>query len=479
MGHLFQETAAGHIVLTFNVTKLRKERETIGKVALELSTETNSGEIKRLLLEQAVDDVYLDREMGLFEVVERRARGVGEWIGGILGLANQWQLHKLEAKEAGSQAAIKTMMHEVEAIRELQKEEVAAIRAIQTDDNERQAIWNVKLRMTTDSVKVRSVGQVINMLPRHRLAPEAEDLVDLKAAWTTFRETLEDGGWTMAVEHLQHLYSMDVSYSGTAEGFVVVIHIPIRRTAERPLQLVKLTAIPFMSGGQLMRWPTMEEVIVAQAVGQEEHIQLTSGDLERCNQVDRTWYCYHSHVRRGGRQHDCLEALQSGDGKTAAARCSTETTEAALEAWRWNDTAFMLAAPQETRLIISCYGKTATLEAVSGYVLAEVGRDCTARTEDGQLELVARVVDPAAVQAAAIWSDGKTVTGKIERPTLKAKEVESMVDKITAELEAGDDNILEWVAIGVAALGIMLIVVFVAVAYRQYRSKMKIAEDIA
>jgi hypothetical protein len=139
---------------------------------------------------------------------ERKARTLGKWLGGLLGLYNTVKVKQIEVKADIGREALNTALVHLNAMDLHEKEEEKSIREVidKLEDTRSMIFKSSKARQAKDSWhKVRELVhafiKVGNTAVEHRVDPAIFDLVDMPGVWDKLQDELGQEGKKTAVTH--------------------------------------------------------------------------------------------------------------------------------------------------------------------------------------------------------------------------------------------------------------------------------------
>jgi hypothetical protein len=244
---------------------------------------------------------------------KRKARTLGEWPGGLLGLYNTVKEKQIEVKKDSKRKALKTALVHLNAMDLHEKEEEKSIGEVinKLEDTRSLIFMASRARQAKDSWhKVQELVQAFikvgNTAVEHRVDPAIFDLVDVPGVCNKLQDKLGQEGKKTAVRHYQNILQLNASFWAHADTLHVAVVVPIMRTEATVFAAYEVRILPVLAGNRVAYLQLDEEVLlVHRGIGTIAH----TGDMDECFEVEATRYCNMAYVLEDKAEPSCQGAV--------------------------------------------------------------------------------------------------------------------------------------------------------------------------
>lgn len=471
----------GHIIISFNVSEIRRQttelQAAIASNKDRASTE-NRARYDDLSETLATAQRELDDDMGFFTVLTRKARSFGEWLGGVLGLWNSWEIHSIKELEDSTRKALMLEAHHVDALQTYAESTQDDLKSL-ADRISRQGtlVWSRVDDITEESdinrvvAPVRAISSIAATLPSHRLDPAVLDVVEIGKVWDSYAEKTEAAGWYIALDGWQDIFHLPTSYHATTDVLTLAVRLPLVREKALSFALLSPTFFPIMHGDKFYDISTDEEVL-AWEDDTETYLGMDRETLERCIQAGDSYFCNEAMVVMQGTPQTCLSSIWMGEWEAIRARCRLWSRPATSSAQRINATHTVVTAPGTTEVQVRCSGRPTTVRAVSGQWWLAMEAGCTASTATWEItSRVSTTVEAEMVVVSFHTNRTTWVGGEEDFSVNTPTPVHSITHEIMDTLREGESSVSGYVilALGVAAAAVAVVASFIFYSYIKFR----------
>ena len=318
----------------------------------------------------------------------RNKRDVISWIASIAGLYNQLSINKVKA----------TLKDVKDASRALNDESQQIVHHIQTNDDnlvkldqilrrEEKALWNLESVLRKEKTwrnverTVSAVRKLIELLPQHRLTPDAVLLFDIEKEWLRLRNKVRAEGKDLAMPSWHFLLHEQISFWTNREKILIATTIPIRDRQTNDYDLYKLIPTPFLINGRFYHALTEQEFIAVHASTQAtlalSHEQINTFSTK----VLDTRYYHGPIVENHGDQKECIEALWTANHTVIEQWCHLIATQDKEHAQPINNTAVLWITNRLTTITVHCPNHPTRIKTISSTEILNIKPPCKASSK--------------------------------------------------------------------------------------------------
>ena len=250
---------------------------------------------------------------------------------------------------------------------------------------------NIALELYYD--EVTRVIRGLSSLSRNELSVDLIDMGALNRNLKSLRDRIENQGYVLSLEKIEHIFQAPVSYVLYGNGSLwAFAHLSCYRKAAM-YQLWQFNRVPFLSPsseGDVALSLRPEAEMIAISEDDARHLLFDRNDLDKCNFVGKLRVCDEANVINTKTKQSCLSALFLNDIEAVKNHCRWHSSNRAEFIQQINSNQFIcyFTTPQ-TNFKISCSDGKDTVEkrmSVDGAVRLTLQGGCRAYTDHHILE---------------------------------------------------------------------------------------------
>ena len=482
VGEMMTESIYGHIILRFNVSEIRRQTTSLQMIIADIkskATTDNRNRYDKLSETLRAAEKELDDDMRFFTVLARRSRSFGEWLGGVLGLWNAYEIHDVKKLEESTREALLIEAHHVDAVQ--------AYAEASHDDLEdlakrisRQAalVWSRVDDITETAdieavvAPVRAISKIAATLTAHRLDPAILSLVDMGKVWSDYSEKTEAAGWHIALDGWQDSFHLPTSYHATTQVLTIAVRLPLVQHGQVGYELLRPTFFPIMHGSNFYDVSTSESVLAWEGTG-ETYLSVNEETLGRCINAGEKYYCNEAMVVMQGTPQTCLSAIWMSSWSAIRARCRLWSRPAVSSAMRINETHTVVTAPEQVEVQVTCPERPKVVRTVSGQWWLAMEAGCTALTATWEIASRATTTMESETVIVSLHTNTTAWVGfKDDFEVRTPAPVHSIGNEIAETLRRGESSLpgIVILAVGAAVAAVAIVASFIGISYLKFRN---------
>jgi hypothetical protein len=393
-GEVMLQAETQTIIIELPVQRMRERTtELATSIQAQIGKVTKGDEVLEAILTE-LDD-YQGRmvtSVSVFatEIEATSKRSIEEWIGGLLGLYNTFEMSDIKHRIESTKGAIRKTLLQFDAIEEHEKTSDSSLNKV-IDEVNRQHTYMLSHR-TADHLEAkwrnlrnlyRATLETMRAAASHTLDPAVFSMVNMTKIWRAMKDDLEKADFVPAIQSYRQLVQLHASFAASRESLYIAVQIPIfkkdtvlyRKYAARvgPL-LVEDTVVTVV--------PATQEFIVHP----ETETLVTTEPREGCTVIGRTEYCNSAHSLQMGATRTCEMALWREEWPKVSHMCGARTEEATPLAWVVNATTFWVILPEETNVVVDCPRLPPVMQRRRGQMIVNLESGCRATAGDIRLK---------------------------------------------------------------------------------------------
>jgi uncharacterized membrane protein YqaE (UPF0057 family) len=395
----------------------------------------------------------------------------------LLGLFNTWRGHKTQQRVSHSQAAIRATVLKVDVLQEMmaaQDKEQSRLQTLALSQGRilLRSSWQSRWNRLEDAVMTTELVVAAGL--QHSLHPAINQLADVRAAWKSLQKSLGSEDWNVAEMKLLNLYQLQASLRIRGGVMHLTLEVPVVKTSTTFLDLYQLQSQPLLHEGKVYYVWAAEEYVAVDDRG-DQYMVFAERDFMHFRTAGRVWYPLLPGVQRHQTGQTCVDALWFRQWTSMKEICWLKELPSDSVAWATGPRTFALYVSKPVNLMVTCAGQLVASRIISGAHTVHLKDGCAATTRDwGFTAGSGPVQDDISVLvdiAGSVFDKPVTEVPLLQRPPT---EVQYNYTKLTSEVEdiLGQQtgfSLGVWIAIGMGAAAMLLMVIFVAFLY--YRAR--------
>jgi hypothetical protein len=414
----------------------------------------------------------------------RDDRNILGWVGGLLGLFNTFRIHEITSKQTHEDEAIRATVQEVDAIKDFSKTNDVNIekmeKKIQEMEQDRFNILRATDREIVQGAAWRSIKRRMEAVTdlgqqavHHLLSPKLDRLVDMRVKWNNFTSALKNQGWEPALDNFQSLFQrkIDVHFDGVI--LRLVLHVPIKQPEKKGYKRLIFQNKPFVMAGHITKVVTLDRILALQ-VESGAYFTMNDNEMNRCEKVRDNYFCKDAYVAFSKPGLTCLDALWTGLWGKVGQHCPLEHQPESTQAWSVTGNRFVALTTEETVMTVTCTGQEQLVKKIAGMQLVWIRRDCVASLPDlvmipGSDSVTSSNSFEADVNLTSALYSTETKTDIKKLTLAHPASVQSVKNRVEAELRAGAWTTPEKIILGISLAIVLAIIVGLAGLYFRAR----------
>ena len=449
--------------------------------------------VKTLQQLNSFNDIHTDNK--------RHKKDLISWAAGILGIFNIWEGHNLSGRLQHTNEAIRSTLHEVEAVRDFAATNADNIDVLssavkhlakQTDDATIH-LFSATLDSQWQTVRAAAIDymDVVAAALDHSLSPRMVALVSMDQVWGNFSKKIREAGFQSPVQFWQQLFQLQADVRIDHNTISIAVTVAVYKTGTAHYNLFRWVPRPIAIDNTLIDIVDKRTWI---AVNRQDGATTaySKEELDNCDKLGRHRLCRDSTVTYTSRAGSCVQALFRKEWTGVASKCAMTARPMGNEAWPVARNTYLAASADSMQGFLACAGRNEkAIEIAAGLVKISLGDGCRLVTPgwathhgtngdrdwlsvEAEQELVGSLFSPT---TSNLTTDNKLWKG-IKRPT----DVASVRQQVEEDLNAGGISGWEIAALTLGGVALLTIMAFVSASYLQarygrYKPKVKSNEE--
>ena len=407
----------------------------------------------------------------------KQKKSLLSWLASFTGLFNTFQIHQVKGTVDNIKGASHKLVTEVDVVQQHLETSDQNINTLKEQLKRTQTnMWHfaqdnsIGLAWEKTNKLIRQILELMTELTDHRLSHELTALFDVEKEWTKFIEIAAHQGYTTPFHEWQYLFHLKTAFAVKGNKIVIAVEIPIVKIKQRSRMLFKLVTGPIHVDNRFYYPTTHAQFVSVESLA--NGAMPVSVDIEKCTNINFLWFCSGSYVMPHHTPNSCIEAIWLG--KDVQQLCHLIATQQRELVKAINDTTAIWYTSDAVNLVISCNdGRHATARLLTS-ALVTIDRGCRVstqkftfasadvNTEDG----VRRVVNQQMSSEEGTYTDWGLTSWSLQQP----KKIERRAEEIEEILRNAEPPLIPvWVAVLLAAIAVVVVLIFILWLYVQAR----------
>lgn len=422
---------------------------------------------------RAVMEIMLARKMD----ETRSEKDILGMLASMLGLFNGVKTHELQTRLDSYDDTARATIKHIDVMGDHINNNADHIYAIEKEMTKDEDLLSkismaelVEERWMQCKPAIRATRSLVTSAMHHRLDASIMELLDLGKEWESFLQQLKNNGMTPAITNFLHLFQLKVSLLSDGNTVQLISEVPVTDDRAVAMTLWRWIPVPVVIKGLLMDVATTDRWL---AVDEETNTTSTMDDytIEQCTALLDTYYCRTAAVRYSSSAGVCLHAVFMRNWQEVGRRCVLTVRPMDTGVVPIGINTFVITTPMATDILVFCKGKSKRVFHLEvGMSRLDMPRGCSASTTrwttvEGSRSSATHVIPLNVSDAEGISAAMEKVYTKGNVTVHAPTHVHSVTRELEAKLEAHRWSWIQWLAICLAAIAVIIVVVFVAFLY--------------
>ena len=416
----------------------------------------------------------ISEKLHFLSTTTRPRRSILTWIASITGLFNHLRINQVNSKIHNVKQASELLNSETEQIfhhikaTDANFENLASI--LRKDEK---TLWQFDLLLRQEKQwrnaerAITAVSRIIDLLPQHKLAPDAFFIFDIEREWKRLQDKVQKRGKELAMPSWQYILHCHTSYWTDTNSILIAIEVPIKDREGSSYDLFQYHKSPFLIDNKLYRAQTWHEFLAVHAVTKAT-FALTRAQLNKfTTKVLDTWYFHGPIIENHGDQKECIEALWTAEQVEIENWCHLTATTNREHAQPINDTAALWITDKEITLTIQCTNKPTHVHTITNTQIINLDSQCKASSArltfiptqitSNQSEIILKSFN---LTFSGYHNWGVT-SWNLQQPTIISNRFAEIHEALNSKVHL----IPVWIAVTLAIIAIIIVILFILWLY--------------